>query len=40
MRLKFTKQITYNNKYQKKETPRHRENTKKRVTDVLGYVKC
>jgi hypothetical protein len=39
MRLKFTTYITYNNKYQKKETPKAGEITKNRVTGVLGYVK-
>jgi len=40
MRLQFTPQITYDNKYQQKETPEAREITKKRPTGVLGYVKC
>jgi hypothetical protein len=40
MRLKFTPQITYNNKYQQKETPEAGEITKKLANGVLGYVNC
>jgi len=39
MRSRFTKNITYNNKYDKKRTPKHRGKNEKCVAELLGYVK-
>ena len=40
MLIRFTPQITYNNKSQEKETPETGEITKKLANGVLGYVNC